>query len=99
MINKRKQNKTKSNLQKIEPEKLLKPLIINVFNLKKKKGGCRAQLNVFNLKKNEIETSKVYVSGVLIYIFILVSGKIVSGYFESILGMKNKESKKKKLLK
>ena len=53
MINKRIENKTKRNLQKIEPEKLLKPLIINVFNLKKKKGRCRAKLNVFNLKKNE----------------------------------------------
>lgn len=52
MINKRKEKKTKRNLQKIEPEKLLKPLIINVFNLKKKKGGCTAKLNVFNLKKN-----------------------------------------------
>ena len=49
----KKEKKIKGNLQKIEPEKLLKPLIINVFNLKKKKGRCRAKLNVFNLKKNE----------------------------------------------
>ena len=49
----KKEKKIKRNLQKIEPEKLLKPLIINVFNLKKKKGRCRAKLNVFNLKKNE----------------------------------------------
>ena len=40
-------------MQKIEPEYLLKPLTINIFNLKKKKGGCRAKLNVFNLNKNE----------------------------------------------
>ena len=53
MINKRKEKKTKRNLQKIEPEKLLKSLTVNVFNLKKKKGGCRAKLNIFNLKKNE----------------------------------------------
>ena len=26
---------------------------VNVFNLKKNKGGCRAKLNVFNLKKNK----------------------------------------------
>ena len=31
-------------LQKIEPEKLLESLTINVFNLKKKKGGCRVKL-------------------------------------------------------
>ena len=49
IINKRKQR----NLQKIEPEKLLKSLTVNVFNLKKKKGGCRAKLNIFNLKKNK----------------------------------------------
>ena len=49
----KKEKKIKRNLQKIEPEKLLKPLIINVFNLKKKKGRYRAKLNVFNLKKNE----------------------------------------------
>ena len=53
MINKRIEKKTKRNLQKIEPEKLLEPLIIYVFNLKKKKRGYRAKLNVFNLKKNE----------------------------------------------
>ena len=53
MINKRKGKQTKRNLQKIELEKLLEPLTVNVFNLKKKKGGCRAKLNVFNLKKNE----------------------------------------------
>ena len=53
IINKRKEKKRKRNLQKIEPENLLEPLIINVFNLKKKKGGCRAKLNVFNLNKNE----------------------------------------------
>ena len=40
-------------MQKIEPENLLKSLTINIFNLKKKKGGCRAKLNVFNLNKNE----------------------------------------------
>ena len=40
-------------LQKIESENLLEPLTVNVFNLKKKKGRCRAKLNVFNLKKNE----------------------------------------------
>ena len=40
-------------MQKIEPENLLKPLTINIFNLEKKKGGCRAKLNVFNLNKNE----------------------------------------------
>ena len=40
-------------MQKIEPEYLLKPLTINIFNLEKKKGGCRAKLNVFNLNKNE----------------------------------------------
>ena len=50
---KTKENKTKRNLQKIEPKNLLEPLIVNVFNLKKKKGGCRAKLNVFDLKKNE----------------------------------------------
>ena len=32
------------NLQKIESEKLLEPLTVNVFNLKKKKGGCRVKL-------------------------------------------------------
>ena len=48
-----KEKKTKRNLQKIKPENLLEPLTVNVFNLKKKKGGCRAKLNVFNLKKNE----------------------------------------------
>ena len=53
MINKTKEKKIKRNLQKIEPEKLLEPLTVNVFNLKKKKGECRAKLNVFNLKKNE----------------------------------------------
>ena len=53
MINKRKGKETKRNLQKIEPEKLLEPLIVNVFNLRKKKGGCRAKLNFFNLKKNK----------------------------------------------
>ena len=37
IINKRKEKKTKRNLQKIEPKNLLKPLTINVFNLKKKK--------------------------------------------------------------
>ena len=26
---------------------------VNVFNLKKKKEGCRVKLNVFDLKKNE----------------------------------------------
>ena len=40
-------------MQKIEPEYLLKPLTINIFNLEKKKGGCRAKLNVFSMKKNE----------------------------------------------
>ena len=49
---KEKKRKEKTNLQKIEPEKLLEPLIVYVFNLKKKKGGCRVKLNVFNLKKN-----------------------------------------------
>ena len=49
----KKEKKIKRNLQKIEPEKLLKPLIINVFNLKKKKVRFRDKLNVFNLKKNE----------------------------------------------
>ena len=53
MINKRKEKKIKRNLQKIELEKLLEPQTVNVFNLKKKKGECRANLNVFNLKKNE----------------------------------------------
>ena len=53
MINKRKEKKIKRNLQKIELEKLLEPQTVNVFNLKKKKGECRAYLNVFNLKKNE----------------------------------------------
>ena len=53
IINKRKEKKTKRNLQKIEPEKLLKSVTVNVFNLKKKKGGCRAKLNIFNLKKNK----------------------------------------------
>ena len=48
-----KEKKTKRNLQNIEPENLLEPLTVNVFNLKKKKGGCRGKLNVFNLKKNE----------------------------------------------
>ena len=44
---------------KIEPENLLKPLTVNVFNLKKKKRGCRAKLNVFNLeKKNERENMR-----------------------------------------
>ena len=28
---------------------------VNVFNLKKNKGGCRAKLNAFNLKKSERE--------------------------------------------
>ena len=37
----------------LELENLLEPLTRNVFNLKKKKGGCRAKLNVFILKKNE----------------------------------------------
>ena len=46
-------NKRKKNLQKIESKNLLEPLIVNVFNLKKNKGGCRAKQNVFNLKKNE----------------------------------------------
>ena len=41
--------------QKIEPKKLLEPLIVNVFNLKKNKEGYRPKLNVFNLKKNERE--------------------------------------------
>ena len=50
---KKKKQKTKRNLQKIEPKKLLEPLTINAFNLKKKKGGCRAKLNVFNLNTNE----------------------------------------------
>ena len=49
----RKEKKTNRNMQKIEPEYLLKPLTINIFNLEKKKGGCRAKLNVFNLNKNE----------------------------------------------
>ena len=40
-------------MQKIEPENLLKPLTINIFNQKKKKGGCRAKPNIFNLNKNE----------------------------------------------
>ena len=40
-------------MQKIEPKNLLKSLTINIFNLKKKKGGCIAKLNVFNLNKNE----------------------------------------------
>ena len=53
IINKRKEKKTKRNLQKIELENLLEPLTINVFNLKKNKGGCRAKLNVFNFNKNE----------------------------------------------
>ena len=53
MINQRKEKKIKRNLQKIELEKLLEPLTVNVFNLKKKKGGCRAKLNVFKLMKNE----------------------------------------------
>ena len=53
IINKTKQKKTKRNFQNIEPENLLEPVTVNVFNLKKKKGGCRAKLNVFNLKKNE----------------------------------------------
>ena len=53
MINKRKEKKIKRNLQKIELEKLLEPQTVNVFNFKKKKGECRANLNVFNLKKNE----------------------------------------------
>ena len=39
--------------EKIEPKKLLEPLTVNVFNLKKNKGGCKAKLNAFNLKKNE----------------------------------------------
>ena len=38
-------------MQKIEPENLLESLTVNVFNLKKKKGGCRVKLNVFNMKK------------------------------------------------
>ena len=46
-------NRRKRNLQKIEPKNLLEPLIVNVFNIKKKKGGCRVKQNVFNLKKNE----------------------------------------------
>ena len=50
---KRKEKKRKRNLQNIELEKLLEPLMINVFNLKKKEGGCRTKLSVFNLKKNE----------------------------------------------
>ena len=45
--------KRKRNLQKIEPKNLLEPLIVNVFNLKKNKGGYRAKQNVFNLEKNE----------------------------------------------
>ena len=36
----------------------LNSITVNVFNLKKKKGGCRAKLNVFNLKKNEREKVK-----------------------------------------
>ena len=51
----KKKKNTKKNLQKIEPENLLKHLTVNVFNLKKKKGECKAKLNVFNLKKNERE--------------------------------------------
>ena len=54
IINKRKEKK-KKNLQKIEPENLLKPLTVNIFNMKKKRRECRAKLNVFNLKKNERE--------------------------------------------
>ena len=53
MINKRIENKTKRNLKRIELENLWEPLTVNVFTLKKNKGGCRARLNVFNLKKNE----------------------------------------------
>ena len=49
-----------SHREKIEPKNLLKPLTVNVFNLKKNKGGCRAKLNAFNLKKSEIETSSVH---------------------------------------
>ena len=30
--------------QKIKPKNLLESLTVNVFNLKKKKGGCRAKL-------------------------------------------------------
>ena len=37
----------------LELENLLEPLTVNVFNLKKKKGGRKAKLNVFDLKKNE----------------------------------------------
>ena len=44
MINKIKENKINKNLQKIEPEKLLESLIVNVFNLKKKKGRCEVKL-------------------------------------------------------
>ena len=39
---KRKEKKTKKNLQKIKPEKLLESLTINVF--KEIKGGCRVKL-------------------------------------------------------
>ena len=39
---KQKKKKTKKNLQKIKPEKLLESLTINVF--KEIKGGCRAKL-------------------------------------------------------
>ena len=38
-------NKRKRNLQKIEPKNLLEPLIVNIFNLKKNKEGCRAKQN------------------------------------------------------
>ena len=55
-----------SHSEKIEAKKLLEPLIVNVFNLKKNKGGYRAKLDVFNLKKNEREKVRyklaVYVS-------------------------------------
>ena len=42
---KRKEKKTKKNLQKIKPEKLLESLTINVF--KEIKGGCRVKLRTY----------------------------------------------------
>ena len=51
IIKKRRENK--EELAKDRTWNLLEFLTVNIFNLKKKKGGYRAKLNVFNLKKNE----------------------------------------------
>ena len=36
-----------------EAQNALPKRTLNVFNLKKKEGGCKTKLNVFNLKKNK----------------------------------------------